>query len=503
MAGRFLVYVEGQTEVVYIRELIREYHCQDLGHVVQPADNSPRGLVKALTEAVLLSQSKDKNPYETGWAIFDQDQHRYYETAINEAKKTPFIHVVWSNPCIEAWFLMHFPEGLKGLPFDAELIVSHQQKKSKINEDFYERITVDRYREVINPKTALSRLKELWKGYKKNSPKGYLSCLRDRLNLAMSKENNTTNPIRPGSSFPGFIEFLQSLGETARKQKKQSAVCRFSNAEICESAADFSDLSWLRNSSSWEEYMLTWEEYMLKLVPATLSPKYGSILTQVGLEQPEKAMARFLTLKDRLKKFCFASDYDLCLAFCALMTAALGKTLPHSPYIVLNGDAKGSANKIFETLLLSVMRPASEFRYPFPQTQEAVRHLIKKKVPYVVYKAGGRLENNAWLQDLWKKDEAPLVVIVGDSLNTRHLADCSLEIHFSKPTGSLSAMSGSIEAEAKVIRKTLFGMSVYMNAAKQTFGSETRPLFFWRNMVQRPCEDMELIKGIQKLNAEL
>jgi hypothetical protein len=42
-----------------------------------------------------------------------------------------------------------------------------------------------------------------------------------------------------------------------------------------------------------------------------------------------------------------------------------------------------------------------------------------------------------------------------------------------------------------------------MNAAKQTFGSETRPLFFWRNMVQRPCEDMELIKGIQKLNAEL
>jgi hypothetical protein len=310
----------------------------------------------------------------------------------------------------------------------------------------------------------------------------------------MSKENNTTNPIRPGSSFPAFIEFLQSLGETARKQKKEPAVFRL--LETHESAADYSDLSWLRNSSSWEESMLN-------LVPAKLSPKYGSILTQVALEHPEKAMAQFFALKDWLKKFCFASDYDLCLAFCALMTAALGKTLPHCPYIVLNGDVKGSANTIFETLLLSVMRPDSEFRYPFPQSQEAVRHLIKKKVPYVVYKAGGRLENNAWLQGLWKKDEAPLVVIVGDSLNTRHLADCSLEIHFSKKTGSLSATSGCIEAEAKVIRKTLFGMSVYMNVARQTSGSETRPLFFWRNMVQRPCEDMELIKGIQKLNAKL
>jgi hypothetical protein len=38
---KFPVYTEGKTEEVYIRDLLREFHCKDLVNVVLPLDNFP------------------------------------------------------------------------------------------------------------------------------------------------------------------------------------------------------------------------------------------------------------------------------------------------------------------------------------------------------------------------------------------------------------------------------------------------------------------------------
>jgi hypothetical protein len=382
MAGRFLVYVEGQTEKVYVNELIREYHCEDLADVAVPPDNSPHGLLKELAKALDKSRTRGKNPYECGWLIFDQDYHGTYEQTITEAEKMPDIRVVWSNPCIEAWFLMHFPEGLKGLPFDSDLVVDSSQTKRKIDEIFFERVTVERCRKVIDPKSALSRLRKLCPGYRKNSPKGYFSSLRGRLSQAMSKEHNSADPLCPGSSFPMFIRFLQSAGgmqcspETKPVLADSPARAPVKKPHPAAGKKAGQDALW---------------NAQIREVPDVFVPVYKRLFKNQPFEGIDIVLRLFAKLRCRLKSFSFASDDDLCLAVYALMTAASGTALPHAPYIILNGSKTRNCSAVFEDLLHGVMQPASEFREPFPRRRALRRRFrisrfstlhLRPKVPF-------------------------------------------------------------------------------------------------------------------------
>jgi hypothetical protein len=108
-----LAFVEGKpTEDMYLVYWRRRYRDSVL---VAIADfhGTPLELARKAAEA------KDAEAYEAKrgrgrahdeiWCVFDRDEHPYIPEAMEHARQHG-VHVAFSNPCLELWFLLHFQD---------------------------------------------------------------------------------------------------------------------------------------------------------------------------------------------------------------------------------------------------------------------------------------------------------------------------------------------------------------------------------------------------------
>jgi hypothetical protein len=505
MAGRFLVYVEGETEATYVKELLTAYNCQELGDVVIPKDRSPLGIIRELSKEVWWSQVRDKTPYENGWAVFDQDHHPSYDEAISIAEKLPYIHAVWSNPCLEAWFLMHYEDVSKTLEYDSSILLNTDNITVHIDEDEWNELTIKKFRRAVNPERALERIQDCFTKYKKNSSEGYLPTLLPRLNQAMGFLHNTTNSKHPGSAFPEFIRYLEEVGhspdmpeETPETASESAPVIPTSEEGSVRSAAAETEPA----KGGQSDAALDFASLTLK-TPKHIRDKFAKIFENVKIEPADEVKECFKDVKKFLAKYPFFSANDLGMAQYALMTAALGKFLPHTPYIILNCNATGKAKEYFEDVLCRLFMPVSQKRTAFPTDEKAVQNLLKQSSDYVVLSASGKLHTNLWFDRLWETPKAPLVVIIGNQLDVTELGNRALHIRFNRSVGPNPYTEQEIEAEVLKLRNLLRHVSFYRNIYGNKVMNTKLKLTLWRGMVQTPLEWMKVAECTNHLKNQI
>jgi len=95
---------------------------------------------------------KERNPYDSIWLFFDNDNWPQLEAAFQVIDAEGF-HIAYSSMCMEHWFLLHFENCGKSFK---------------------------------NAEEALKRLKNKWPGYHKTKLKHY-ELLKNDLNTALER----------------------------------------------------------------------------------------------------------------------------------------------------------------------------------------------------------------------------------------------------------------------------------------------------------------------------
>lgn len=138
-----LIICEGtKTEPNYFKGLKEEINAKFKNRISLDIVPSGTGRMKALQEAQKIVQ-KSINHISHVWLVYDKDDFANYEfdnvvyscSAINaqnrelddEHSKTEY-HALWSNECIEFWFLLHF--------IDLKSDIHRKDYIKKINEQF-------------------------------------------------------------------------------------------------------------------------------------------------------------------------------------------------------------------------------------------------------------------------------------------------------------------------------------------------------------------------------
>lgn len=178
---RIMVLCEGETEKAYISEWASEHKVSHLVSIRTCIDNSPLGLLQEGVKEYFWQQKTTDNPYEEVWLVFDRDSHTSFHKTLDLSERFPFIHLCWSNPCLEAWFIMHF----KKLPnfqrnievlMDTSAVIDHEQP--------YVKNEINAYELVASAKQVCDCLKKTWKGYQKGKT-DYLTTLKPRMESAL------------------------------------------------------------------------------------------------------------------------------------------------------------------------------------------------------------------------------------------------------------------------------------------------------------------------------
>ena len=132
-----LILCEGEkTEPNYFKEIKNRIDNKYKGEKIdiEIIEGTKRGrlsLLKLAEEEV----RKSKKKYNHVWLVYDKDEFNkdefdntvYKIEALNKKGKVKY-HALWSNQCIEVWFLLHF--------IDLKVDVSREEYIEKINENW-------------------------------------------------------------------------------------------------------------------------------------------------------------------------------------------------------------------------------------------------------------------------------------------------------------------------------------------------------------------------------
>ena len=98
---RFLIICEGETEKVYFEG----FHAPHVVMRVKSGDSDPLRLVVQARD----HQRRERDAFDQIWCVFDRDvvPVERFSRALQEAEESA-IHIAYSNPAFELWFLLHF-----------------------------------------------------------------------------------------------------------------------------------------------------------------------------------------------------------------------------------------------------------------------------------------------------------------------------------------------------------------------------------------------------------
>lgn len=180
---KIIVVCEGETEKIYLAGWAQDCGVRDKVKFLNTASTSPMALVEDGVKEFLWSQVSGKCEYSDVWIVCDRDGHETFHQAVEESRKYPYLHICWTNPCIEAWFYMHY----KPLPkFDRKKKMLLAAKEFPIGDGKTLVRREEVWEKIVDPKTVLSTLKTVWPNYGKTNVMIY-ETLKDKLDNALAQ----------------------------------------------------------------------------------------------------------------------------------------------------------------------------------------------------------------------------------------------------------------------------------------------------------------------------
>lgn len=177
-----LIVTEGtKTEPKYFNEVAELINRKYRGRIVIKIEGEGKSTLALLEAAKSYASQRIVNPYKHVWLIYDKDDFppesfNKTETECNRISNSRTIfHALWSNQCIELWFLLHF------IYFDSDIIRDEYYDKlsehiQKIDGSKYEKNRDDIYT-ILKPYqgTAIRNAKKLICTYYENTTPSKMS----------------------------------------------------------------------------------------------------------------------------------------------------------------------------------------------------------------------------------------------------------------------------------------------------------------------------------------
>lgn len=172
-----LIVTEGtQTEPKYFQTVKDIINAKYRGRISIEIEGEGKSTLDLLEAAKGYVAAKKENPYKHVWLVYDKDDfppERFNKTE-KECRKISTdeitYHALWSNECIELWFLLHF------IYFDSDIIRDEYYDKltehlKELGKNEYKKNMDDIY-ELLQPyqQIAIRNAKKLISTYSKATP---------------------------------------------------------------------------------------------------------------------------------------------------------------------------------------------------------------------------------------------------------------------------------------------------------------------------------------------
>ena len=205
------IFCEGETEQRYIRYLAKYLQVENKIDVRVSDVKDPGSAFKQIAAKFLWDRQVGENEFSEIWLVFDRDSHAHFESALKMAPKFPFMHLAFTNPSIEYWFLLHFAQFPGDLPLDTKIVLSTERREEKINGRRRRVITEEVIELTTSNAACLELLRSYCPGYEKNSD----NCMHRLRELTMTAYHRAKQLPSPadghGSGMPDLIDRLCAL----------------------------------------------------------------------------------------------------------------------------------------------------------------------------------------------------------------------------------------------------------------------------------------------------
>ncbi len=190
-----LILCEGkETEPNYFQEIANRINNRYRREKIT-VESTKKGRLELL-EFAQNRVKKVKNDYNHVWLVYDKDDFNkdefdntvYKIEALNKKSKIKY-HALWSNQCIEAWFLLHF--------IDLKVDVSREDYINKINENWKKEGIEGTY--AKNDKEIYNKLEKYQD-----------IAIKRAKNIIEENEGKSPSKIAPGSRVYEIIEELKA-----------------------------------------------------------------------------------------------------------------------------------------------------------------------------------------------------------------------------------------------------------------------------------------------------
>ncbi len=191
--GRILIVCEGkQTEPNYFNKFreklcaLRKYRTEDIVIDIIPA--------KHVFEDARQKKERITPRYSEVWCVFDKDRNTddVYNQLIAKRAKEENIHIAYSNPSFELWFLLHFDycdSRLSGKDCEKKLC-NRMQEYSKTDIELFNKLGAKQSVAIKNTETLM----KMWEGktdFAKHNPSTTVHELVEMLNEYLKRVENT------------------------------------------------------------------------------------------------------------------------------------------------------------------------------------------------------------------------------------------------------------------------------------------------------------------------
>lgn len=184
---KILIVCEGQqTEKDYFEYLKRKYKLSTAEvKVKEDGGSSPNSVFKDALKLYNDSLEKSQVAYDAVYCVYDQDEFSQHSDVKNKIKQQKNFNRIFSNPCFEVWYLLHYNKSTK--PF---------AKKGK--------------------KTASQQAKSQFEALLKKNGKDYLECLFNNTDEAIknAKENSKQSIKNPYTNVYVLVEKMREISKT-------------------------------------------------------------------------------------------------------------------------------------------------------------------------------------------------------------------------------------------------------------------------------------------------
>jgi len=166
--GRILIVCEGkQTEPNYFSKfrekllVLKKHRTEDIVIEVKPAKHPA---AKHVFDEARQKKECTTPRYSEVWCVFDKDKNTndVYNQLIAKRAKEENIHIAYSNPCFELWFLLHFDY------YDSQLSGKDCEKKLCSRMQDYSKTDVELFDKFANKQAIAIKhaetLMKTWEG---------------------------------------------------------------------------------------------------------------------------------------------------------------------------------------------------------------------------------------------------------------------------------------------------------------------------------------------------